>query len=562
MRLSDAEQYLFEQLAPCCRSTQQALNLAALHASEYIEDIRQDIDTAFVKFRYLHEKASQVLEDLNAFSKLASQHQIEVPWNVFSESFEKLQRITKAIQAHERSLFRDAGLRAPSTFLDSNTFLANNDIVRAIMADLAAVRVRFEWRAPAILMSRYGSAFNPSNIQASSHNYQRSGYPFLIELENRLASEWYPTKGYRLRSLLVNSGMAAYTVIEDYLTKRRLETGDVILTAPYIYFENMEQLQCLKHLRLVQSPSYDAAGIAQLAHRHQAKVVFLDMMANITELSMVDVREFFVRVRDLSIQELTVIIDNTLTPTLNLFSIWEEVFANAPDLGCDLIVLESCNKYRQHGLDVCMAGLITTIDNSASKIQGLLDSRRHTGGVLNDYAAHVFPVLPAELLTRRMTRTDRNCRVFAQVLNGMFEDRIDNVAQHPGLISYQHYESFSAYGVPTGLVTFPCTVSNSDSTAWCTKVIQGAIAQAHAHRASLTNGLSFGFSGTRLSLAARPAVEAPSFLRLAAGTENILNTLKLACIMHEALTDHASLPDSPLSLPPQGREERRLADAA
>jgi cystathionine beta-lyase/cystathionine gamma-synthase len=561
MLRNDAKNYLSLELQAHC-SAYDASSLADEFTDEYIQDLQDDVQMGLQKLAFLRGELRAVEAELSTYLSLLSSESIETPTFLMRQSEQSLKEIDARIERYEEEL-STLFLRIDSwRERESIIYTMNTDVMRSIMADIAAVRVRFEWRAPAIGMSRYISAFSPRNLNSPTHNYQRSGYPYLLDLEERLQRLWYPTKQLELTSYLVSSGMAGYTVVEDHLMKRVIAPGDVVLTAPYIYFENMEQLKSHKHISLVVSPSYEVEVLVDLIKRHKPKAVFLDLMANITELSMVDIKQFFSALAQQDIGHTVVIFDNTVTPTLNPFALWEEVFGANPPAGLDLIVLESCNKYRQHGLDVCMAGLVTTITNSPAKHKSLLDSRRHTGGVLTDYAAHAFPKFPVEFLRRRMQRTERNCRVFAKTINAVCGVKCGSLASHPSLPSFSDREICEKYNVPTGLVTFPITVTNVDSTEWLGRLIKITMTAARRHRVSLTNGLSFGFDTTRISVAARPAVEVPSFLRIAGGTENVLNALKLSLIMKRAFDEVTAFPGCPIPRLPGLESNFAVATAA
>lgn len=531
MTSKDLKQYFYERLCQCY-IVSEARDLSRKYQDDFIQDRVDDLKMAHMKLSMVWELFLRVEKDLEHYETMLSKQGIYHRKTLIDEARHDLRDIRKRLKEYEIQVQQLWKCINSPIVLENELYFANTDVIRYFLAELAALRIRLEWRAPAYAMSRFGNAFSKKNLTATQHNYQRSGYCFLSELEDNFPRKWYPTKAMDLVTFMTSSGMSAYTMVEDYLVKNIVQSGDTIMTAPYIYFENMEQLRGFKHLKVVVASSYDEKALWNQMVRIKPKVLFVDLIANNREIAMIDVCALFRRLAKSNIQDLIIVCDNTQTPTFHPFACWEKYFGTRRRaLGPELIVIESSNKYRQLGLDVCMAGMVTMSKTSAVNVQAMWDSRRHTGGVLSDYAAHVLPNPSYDLFMKRMVRIDRNCLVFAERFNCSFLLKGSVFACHPRLNNFKQKKVFNTYAVPTGLVTFQFSNQGKDHIRFLDEVIRATMREAKKYNVSLVHGLSFGFDISRLSVAARMAKDADPFLRLSSGTENILNMLLLAQLM-------------------------------
>jgi cystathionine gamma-synthase len=125
-----------------------------------------------------------------------------------------------------------------------------------------------------------------------------------------LGSEHIP-----LKLLLTPSGVAAFTVLHQFLMSKVLSAGDTIVISPYLYFECFEHLRLASHMQVINTDNFDAEDIITTAERHNAKAVYLDPMANTLGLQTTDIRRFAQRLSGREgWSDRYLIIDGTLIP--------------------------------------------------------------------------------------------------------------------------------------------------------------------------------------------------------------------------------------------------------
>ena len=63
--------------------------------------------------------------------------------------------------------------------------------------------------------------------------------------------------------LLTLSSQAAYIIVESFLVRNILSEKGNVISCPYIYFENLEQIETLKYIKFIMSDSWDIESLIQ-----------------------------------------------------------------------------------------------------------------------------------------------------------------------------------------------------------------------------------------------------------------------------------------------------------
>jgi len=333
-------------------------------------------------------------------------------------------------------------------------------------------------------------------------NYARNGSVDLRHLECKILDALgLSVHNQPIELLLTSSGMASYQLIEHYLI-RHLSPNETIVLPPYIYFEAMEQLETLNHIRLKVSKSFSAEDIIATAEKYNAKAVFIDPIANVVGLPTTDILLFAQLICSRpEWAERTVIIDGTLASgALSIYDWFKG--PNSPTV----IYHESASKYPQLGLDLQMAGILaypTMLDNTMRK------ARHGTGAIMYPRNANLFPPLDFSIYQTRMSALTKNAETFYCHL----KDLVSSVAEVCFPVDWAHLHW--RHGGALVTIRFRSEgFNNKEGLDVCMSLI---LRQAEKLNVPLVKGVSFGFSTSRICAASSMAKHVDPFLRLSIG---------------------------------------------
>ncbi|CAK3772473.1 pyridoxal-5 -phosphate-dependent beta subunit [Lecanosticta acicola] len=339
-------------------------------------------------------------------------------------------------------------------------------------------------------------------------NYDRYGAIQLRDAERMLLDTLRPSErqDVNLSLMLTSSGMAAYQVFQHYLMQR-LHQSDTVLLSPYIYFEAMEQLQSFARagsFQLHQCSSYDVEVIASEAESRDARVVFLDPVANVVGLPISDIKRFaqLVSSRE-GWEKRTVVIDGTMVSGgLRVFDWFDG--PHAPQV----LYSESASKYTQLGLDLQMAGVVVFRSNLEADMWKI---RRDLGAVMYSRGIHLLPQLDFALYQRRMTLVSENAMTLVRLVSAGFSSSEATIA----------YPPWKALGWRHGgaVVTIEFTEQGLNNREGLDACIELVLSNAKNEGVPITKGVSFGFSTSRISASSSMAEGSAPFLRVSVGAE-------------------------------------------
>lgn len=334
--------------------------------------------------------------------------------NIFLQTYTRLEELTAELEM-QLTITQDIGQSKAQPSTPLAKFILTpwqmEERYRALIQIQSLLGSFFERASPAYDQSKTVWWFDPAYHLSDGLNYDRYGASDVKESEGRLlralalGDEKLP-----LKLLLTSSGVAAFTVLQQFLMSKVLVAGDTIVTSPYLYFECFEHLRQVSHVKVVASDTFDAENIIATAEKHNAKAIYLDPMANTLGLETTDIRRFaqLVEGRD-GWADRFLIIDGTLISGGMAVYDW---FGSASHP--KVLYYESAHKYIQMGMDIVMLGLIVYPDVFHDTI-GLI--RQVTGTTLYSRQANVLPPINHDIHQSRMHWLTTNAEKLYHILD-------------------------------------------------------------------------------------------------------------------------------------------------
>jgi threonine dehydratase/cystathionine beta-lyase/cystathionine gamma-synthase len=398
-------------------------------------------------------------------------------------------------------------------------------LYRLLIQEYSFLRNSLSWCSASNDQSRCVMFFNPQENASYSVNYDRYGSMLLRERETSLLqSLGFDATENEL--LLVSSGQAAYGVIESFLLSEVLHADAAVVTSPYIYFEALEQLQRLAHIRLHRARSWHPGALIKLAEKQNARVIFLDPLANLGTMNTLDLHAFAASLVGRNWSDRWLVIDSTMVSGgINVFSIFDH--PDHPNVLC----YESGSKYLQLGLDLQMAGVVISHKKFSNKLS---IARRNAGAVMYQTSVCRFPRYDRDIYLSRMATLTRNAETLFSRLtrHAVLREHID--AAYP-----RHWRELGwAHG--GGVVAIRLREEGLNNYACLEALIERLLENCRCEALSLTKGVSFGFSTTRVSAAAAMADNMPPFLRFSVGEETQEEMAVLSCVIANSIAEFVS----------------------
>jgi cystathionine gamma-synthase len=295
-----------------------------------------------------------------------------------------------------------------------------------------------------------------------------------------------------------------------------------VLVGTNTYFECKQQLKALCGEGYHEVDETDERAIKKALETYKPHALFVDTIANAPSMSVaIDPKRIAQLLERHVPHETYLVIDNTATSIFcQPFS-----FSLLPTPNVRTIAYESLNKFHQFGADGVFGGIILS---RGGDTVDLFDWRVHMGTNISDSAVLTLPTPNRRLLTKRMRRLERNARFLASSLAESIPSHpaalvariiYPGLPNHPGHVRARTY--FGAYftlGVREG----------HQSVKTYKRITNRIMAQAKHDTIPLIAGTSFGLPTTRIYLTALRAEETTPFIRIAAGSENILVVRALA----------------------------------
>ena len=393
------------------------------------------------------------------------------------------------------------------------------ELTRIAIQQYSYLRNSFAWCSASSAQSKKIMFFDPAENNDSACNYDRYGSLLLKEKEIELQQ----SLGFDIEKiglLLTSSGQAAYTVAESFLIRNILSKEPTVVSCPYIYFENLEQIQALKNINFIFSESWKIEDMINLVEKEDAEALFIDPLANLGTLHITDFVKFAKLLEGHDWSNKWLVVDGTMVSGgINLFEIFNK--PNHPHI----LYLESGSKYLQFGLDLQMAGIVVA---EKQYLPELNVHRRNTGTVMYQSGVTKFPSYDRNTFLSRMRLLTRNSEILCETLKKLNIDKKRINITFPANwreLGWKHGGGIVAVNFEEiGINNKPCLDF----------LIDLIIQECQKEDIAFTKGVSFGFSTIRISAAAAMAQNKPPFLRFSIGEESQEEMHKICDVVERA----------------------------
>ena len=433
-----------------------------------------------VTIRERHQKRAIIAKEIAARSD---------DWcnDIFEQQLKRLENLTSELEiqlAVTQSLSNAPNASSSPLFSFNLTPWQMEERYRALIQLQSLVGSFFERASPAYDQSRTLWWFDPSYHRSDGLNYDRYGAPDVKEYEARyLKALAIGDEKLPLKLLLTSSGVAAFTVINQFIMNKIAQAGDNIVISPYLYFECFDQLRPVNHVRIINATSFDAEEIIATAERHNAKAVYLDPMANTIGLETTDIRKFaqLLEGREGWANRYVVIDGTLISGGMPLYD-----WFNKPGYP-KVIYYESAHKYIQMGMDIVMLGFIVYPEELHESL-GLI--RQVTGTTLYTRQANVLPQIDHTIHLSRMHWLTTN----AEKLYHILDQQCSSIA---GINFPTHWRKmgWSHGGNVVTIKLFGDGMNKRPSLDMFTDFVLRA---AEEENVAMTKGGGLGFSVTRI----------------------------------------------------------------
>jgi cystathionine gamma-synthase len=462
-------------------------------------------------------RLTDVQAALEEYTRYCAQTGVLVDHDVIASLNENCTQARQRVAAARDRLSADA---------DNASALPAAEIVLRYAANVtAAASAALDWCSPSYAQATVSQFFDTGAQDSPGVNYERYENMVCRHVEDQLR-EVLGLSPERHAVTATSSGMAAYALIEAFLLRHRLQPGDTVLLAPYLYFEAAEQLQSLASIRCVKASSYDVRELLDEVGRHRPRCLFADPIANTADQRLIDIPALVSGLARTAGDPITVVVDGTMTSGALPAALLD------PPEQVEVVYYESCSKYLQLGMDAAMAGVIAVPVGLRPAFERL---RRNTGGILYRHSAQLFPSYSRAYFLRRMRRICGNATSVALELTAREDVRAVARVVYPACRDHPDQAIAARMPYAGGCVTFVFHQAGADHREQLEALIEDMLHRARRRGLQLTKGVSFGFSTPRVSAAASMSETEPAFLRLYAGDRTGEQVRLLAQVVGDAV---------------------------
>jgi len=363
------------------------------------------------------------------------------------------------------------------------------------------------WSAPATQESHALASF-PVAAARDAVAYSRFGSPDIADQESAYGS----MLGFdppHARLLLTSSGMTAYALIESFLLREVLKSGDCILLHPSVYFETCRQLMSLPQFSACTAAGGSRAGMLAAISQHQPRVVFADPLSNSADFRAIDMMRLLQQADQICRHETWFVVDSTL-----LSGGFDPFAARREHVR--VLYYESGCKYLQFGMDLGPAGVVVVEAALAERFEQL---RRGIGAIGSD--SLVLPRASRATYLNYLRAQTACAEAVARAANDACSSSLCPVieAVHPSQLTHPDHAESQQYQHLGGVLMFRFVNPQFNRRGPLEDFIDMLIVHARAANLALTAGVSFGFRIPRIGAAWSSYEADVAFLRLSAGVD-------------------------------------------
>lgn len=372
------------------------------------------------------------------------------------------------------------------------------DLARILIGEAAGLINAANWQAPSYQHTAATQAgLMEGRIKGNLTDYTRDQQIEGNELQRKFGQEYYGVTALALpQVLLTNSGMAALTTIITMMLREKILTRPV-LVGRGSYFQNKELLLKLLPVKAIEFDETDPVAFEALAQKWQPAAVFVDSLANNPMVTQPNLEKLDRILKRKCRKKCFLVIDTTCQAFM--------VQAPTESRKVKVIVWESLNKHYQFGLDLTTGGVIWA-DNPTT--QKLFYARMHAGTILPTLGAAILPTPNRRRLSKRLKRLERNAIELAQGIKGA-EVIFPKQGYRGSFLVINHHKP--------------------------KRLLKAMMAAAKKVRVPLVAGSSFGLNISRIYVVAMKNEYVRPFLRIAVGTETMMEMRRLTEVIKQSL---------------------------
>ena len=404
-------------------------------------------------------------------------------------------------------------------------------ILRSQSLISSSTHVETDWQSPSFEHSvKPEAGLMAGDVSGTINDYKRDTHPDAIRYEKKFVEEYYRSKfKFLLKAYLTNSGMAAFQTIFTYLMSER-KIREFVLCGNGSYFQYKQILSGSLGDKLISADESNTDEIIAKIKKFKPSVIFLDTICNSHHLSVPDIEAVCRYLSKEAKRETYLIIDTACTAVK-----FQPFLPARNKRRVRIITFESLNKYHQFGLDRVTAGIIVCENRDA---RGIFEYRKHAGTIITDSSVYALPLPSRKLLDKRLNRHQRNALELALFLNRQLWDgnfsKIESVI-YPGLSDHSGFNTTRKYEFSGSFFNIKLKKKFASRNNM-KKLVGIIIRQAKKNNIDLIAGTSFGLNTTRIYLTSLWTSYGQPFLRISAGTEDIIQLEKIKKVMKEALS--------------------------
>lgn len=365
-------------------------------------------------------------------------------------------------------------------------------LLRSFSGVIASLITVCDWQSPSANYSLFSEAGSQTGrISATINDYKRDWHLDAEKFEKVYLKEYIeaPLK-FRLRALMANSGMAAFTTIFNFLQMTQKIRNPVLL-GKNSYFQYKQILIESLREKVTEINESDTEQIISVIKKIRPSVIFIDSLCNAKYIPVPDLPRIIDFLKKEYKQEIYLVIDNTgLSINFQPFKLL------GLNRNVHLIIFESLMKYVHLGLDRVTGGIIIASQDDGGK---LFECRKHLGTNVSDSSVYAFPIPSRPILNKRLLRLQRNAFLLASDLQKYLK------------VIYPGHGSF-----------FNLVFNKrNDNPRQYNRFIKTVLQKAKKYNFQLVGGTSFGLNHTRIYLTSLWSKYGEPFLRISAGTEDL-----------------------------------------
>lgn len=455
----------------------------------------QDLHDDFIELEHIdnsyRDNLTNAVKKINKYKDILPEKSTVAILAMQNEWVKKLEKLLKEIsQLKMQSINHSSSLKLLLKLEQEKD--ENYYFLRSLSGIIGSLTTATDWQSPSAnysVLSEAGS--QTGKISATINDYKRDWHLDAEKFEKVYLKEYIeaPLK-FRLRALMANSGMAAFTTIFNFLQMTQKIRNPVLL-GKNSYFQYKQILIESLREKVTEINESDTEQIISVIKKIRPSVIFIDSLCNAKYIPVPDLPRIIDFLKKEYKQEIYLVIDNTgLSINFQPFKLL------GLNRNVHLIIFESLMKYVHLGLDRVTGGIIIASQDDGGK---LFECRKHLGTNVSDSSVYAFPIPSRPILNKRLLRLQRNAFLLASDLQKYLK------------VIYPSHGSF-----------FNLVFNKrNDNPRQYNRFIKTVLQKAKKYNFQLVGGTSFGLNHTRIYLTSLWSKYGEPFLRVSAGTENL-----------------------------------------